>query len=768
MTYKKRAHNLLFLYFFLVIIPTLPHFETLEALQSYAQAYKEDVKSDNNNPEYPDFTSAYKQEKGNYFKRIKDYFFGISHEIFDPYGFKKLLEEVTHVREQKKFTKLHEQTIALPPQATIVFWGSLYGSYHSLVRTLTELYNKKIINNNLEIIKEQCYFAFLGDVINRSPYSLVTLTIILTLMKKNPDKVIYIKGQQERNRYWENFTVRLSLKTFSSDFLKPEDHAIPLSSVLNTFFATLPDRLIVHRDPEEKDQAFYASHAMPEEDIIRRNELEVLLLGTRNFGNDIKSGLEFIGYNHGTATWSLLSCPNTLNQEFYKFYYDSFAIFEMGEKVLNSIITVFDQDARTKNGFSKKSFDVLYAIPIKDKNDIKKIHAQRPFEVGSTMPLSGGEGNVGRTVSSGLNASMYNFNRTHASDAHFFIRNNIFDDQLIPRLARVNIKMLHDDYKTDYFLLPVGTPTLATYLPTLEKENMFVFFPVTGTVLSRNPVLKNIINLRAAYSDEVHALIDYIITEYRSKRFAFFYQDDVYGKDALEAAHNELTKRGITNWTDISYTLEETDFKAQVQKLKDANPDAIGFFSNSAPSQQFIDQVGTDFFVGLNLFCISFVESASLRFFLNQQGIPFTFSSVMPNPTTNNLPIFKEYHDAMDRLNIQYSSDSLEAYIATELFLDALIHVKPPILCEGITCKVAPQAKGAIMKYLESLKNYNFKGLNLTFNPQTRSFDLPVWIETEEGEWIEYDTKTRLRIATQLATPGMPATLKTELQPGSK
>lgn len=724
----------------------IAQFETLENLQKYAQTYPENVKSDNNDAQYPDFIKTYKKEEIGIFEKIKNYILGIKTAKFDAQSFKKILEEVLHDREQKKLNHIHEAKIELPIHGTIVFWGSLFASYHSLVRTLTELYNQKIINNNLEIIKKNCYFVFIGDAINFAPYSLVTLMTILVLMKKNPDKVFYIKGQQENNGYWENFDMRFALRIFAPDLLEPEDFSIPFSTSIKKFFNTLPDILIVHRYPEEADQALYVSHTLPDEEILKKTEVEVVLIGEKTSSDNTPGGLEFMGYNHGTATWSLMSCPNTIYQDFYKFYYDSFVIFEMGDKLLESVFTTFNQDVRKKNGFSTENYDVLYGIQLKDKTEVKKIHMHRPFEIGSTMPLYGGAQIIGRTLSQGINISMYNYNRTNAADLNLFIRNNIFDDQLIPRIARGNVKKLHDDYKIDFLLLPVGTPTLASYLPTLEKENIFVFFPLTGTVLARNPLLKNIINLRASYADEVNALIDYMITEYRSKRFAFFYQNDVYGTDALAAAHNELTKRGITTWTDIPYRMEETDLTQQAKKIKAANPDAIGFFSNSAPTQEVIDLIGTDFFMGINLFGISFLEGPALRLFLKERGISFTFSSVFPNPKSENIPILKEYHKALSKFDMPYTADSLEGYIVTELFLDALVHTKPKVNCFDSVCTIAPEDRRSVMNYLENLKNYNFKGLNLTFDPTNRSFNLPLWIENEDGKWIEYYAKTGLRV----------------------
>jgi hypothetical protein len=38
---------------------------------------------------------------------------------------------------------------------------------------------------------------------------------------------------------------------------------------------------------------------------------------------------------------------------------------------------------------------------------------------------------------------------------------------------------------------------------------------------------------------------------------------------------------------------------------------------------------------------------------------------------------------------------------------------------------------------IESFKNYNFKGIVLNFNSQTRELTNCTWIETPNGTWIE-------------------------------
>jgi hypothetical protein len=46
----------------------------------------------------------------------------------------------------------------------------------------------------------------------------------------------------------------------------------------------------------------------------------------------------------------------------------------------------------------------------------------------------------------------------------------------------------------------------------------------------------------------------------------------------------------------------------------------------------------------------------------------------------------------------------------------------------------------SIMKSAESIKNLEFKGLTLNFNPQNNQLNDKLWLDTGDPEWIEIKT----------------------------
>ncbi|MBA3752470.1 hypothetical protein H0X06_06840 [Candidatus Dependentiae bacterium] len=71
------------------------------------------------------------------------------------------------------------------------------------------------------------------------------------------------------------------------------------------------------------------------------------------------------------------------------------------------------------------------------------------------------------------------------------------------------------------------------------------------------------------------------------------------------------------------------------------------------------------------------------------------------------------------------SPDSLEGYINASVLIDVLHTINKPFTNE------------ILIKKLEAIKNYPYKGLMLNFNPETRELLKDVWIDPEFGsEWI--------------------------------
>ena len=118
--------------------------------------------------------------------------------------------------------------------------------------------------------------------------------------------------------------------------------------------------------------------------------------------------------------------------------------------------------------------------------------------------------------------------------------------------------------------------------------------------------------------------------------------------------------------------------------------------------------------------------SESFKKFLDDRGIKYILTGVVPDPDNSELEITKEFKHEIFLKGLKISSNAFEGFIAGSLISDAISKIQLPLTGEKI------------IKYFENMKNHNFKGLNLTFNPETRDLSQPVLIRTLDLKWINY------------------------------
>lgn len=730
-------------------------FSTLGSLQKYAQKYLQFPKADNTNWLDLDFTTHHKNIQASWFDRLLAWLNLRNLVAWDAQEFKDLLLEVT--TQQKKIYGSGRNVITLvcPDQTKLFIFGDMHGAFHSLIRDLTWFKQEGIINNDFKIIKPNHYFVFNGDAIDRAPYSLETLHVILLLLKANPDQVIYIRGNHEDHDLWMNYGLKRELEIRAS-FVS--NQKIPLAKEVDEFFDTLPLALFV-TTPQDLTKAIRISHRNRDsaELTIAETNLPVYLkerkqteginvhpitkthenndastniiaiVETQPWRHETKgvSGLTNLEQDNGAASWTVLSSPVQAHQQSLDFYYDAFAEITIYHPIAQSTINIYNRDIRNpKDPFKKGNVYKIISGMVVTSDQAQKA-PEDSFTIGSSMALKKGTPILSERIKRGMSTRINEVNKKGGiKNQH--IRSVVYNDNYLPHLARPNIDQLINKEKTDIILLPTGTPTLESYDEYTKTGKVLVLFPITGAPEFRNSQFKSMVHLRSTYADEVSVLINYLIDVRSVRRFALFYQDDAFGEAPLTAARKVLKEKGITAWTEIPYVRGSTDFKTQAQKTHQAQPDAIGFFSTAQATREFIRLLGIDFLANKQLFGVSFLGEESFRRYIRAQGLQVLFGAVVPNPNTSQLQIAKDYRKLMDEYKYPYDVFSFEAYIGTSILFDALEKIEPPF------------TKEKILKQLQSLKNYDLKGLPLTFNPNTQSLLPYVWIESGDNEeWVQ-------------------------------
>ncbi|MDP3889547.1 MAG: ABC transporter substrate-binding protein [bacterium] len=724
----------------------LGKFETLSDLQHYANSYEEHPKADDEFWTNQDFSSFHMQRLPGLKTKILNWI-GINSSMYwSAYTFAQLLD--TAIITRQKVSGDTVSYLRVPDGSRILIWGDLHGAFHSLVRDLTYLHEQKIIDENLNIIAPNTYFVFNGDAIDRSPFTLETFTVLLNLLKKNPESVFWTRGTHEANNYWQHSELNRELKIRAKHISYEKT---PLNTKVSNFFYTLP--LAVYFGLENnRSEVIRISHFGRSNPILDEQNMGALfnttgktgiwhytianekqipskidvkvIIQTENWREGIRTqlGLGLQDQDQGSISWAVLSSPITVHQKYLNFYYDAFATIDLKKTINDSTISLTNQHAQKKDGFkTDKVYRLVTGAPKGTKAFTQPITNE--LWIGSSMALIMGVPLMGSRTRDGASIRINEENQCGGLDGTL-LRFVVKNDNYVPNMALQNINDFIEKNIT-LILLPVGSPTLSAYLDYIRTKKVCVLFPITGGPTFRSPELKGIIHLRASYPDEVQALLDHLINNYKTHKFAFFYQDDAYGKGPLQAAHKILKGKDFT-LTDVPYTRGESNFELEVQKIATAQPDALGFFSTAQASQELIRQIGITALSSKQLFGISFLGEATFRQFLKEVNLHLIFGAVVPSPYVSEREIVKQYREAIKRNNKFYDIFSLEAYIATSLLIHVLHEIK------------LPYTNDKILAYLENIKDFNFKGIPLSFNPEQRSLARTVWIETGETTlWIE-------------------------------
>lgn len=744
---------------------------SLENINKYANFYpelenslKEYIDLKNIDWQNPSFVKFYKKYLSHtLFKKILIRIGINKTPVFNIYDLESLLDKTTEKNIKNKIINNYNKIINAKEEYRFFIFGDIHANLHSLYRSLAELEKQKIIDHNLKIIPKNTWLIFLGNAIDIGPYSLETLNILLSLINKNENKVLYLKGDHETNGYWKNFNTREQIKTIFPEFvtninknnLKNKSlQNKSLQNKIDKYFSTLPEHIIIETDNKNLNnikENILLSNKEKLELLKNKKSIKFMIISGKEIDSKNKTdGLEFVGYESGSAKWRTIACPSITYKKFFNFHYDAFLELTIGKSAQQSIITLFNRDinrdininlnisanTNNKNNLNYKNinnnkklekentFSLTYYDPIfarKIKKDSPFL-SKNIFHIGSTMSLSGINAPFSNENKTGLEASILYNNKEQEN----LILPIILDDGYSPKNARKNIKKLLDSYSINTVIAPTGTPTLSFYLDMIKNEQIFVFFPITGAASFRDKDLKNIIHFRSSYTEEAKSSINYLVKEHGIKNFAFFYQNDTYGEPIAKTAHEELKKLGINKWLDLPHLRTQPEFKEIASKLKSAMPEAIGCFSTNAPTQELISELGADFFSGRIIFGVSFLYSQALQNFLDDHGIKYLLISVVPNQDYNNLQILNEYKNKMFKIGQKTNANSLEGYMCAELISHAINNIKPPFTGKKL------------IDFFEKLNKYKFKGLELTFDPEKRDLSQPIFLRTFDNKWINY------------------------------
>ncbi|MDT8379156.1 MAG: ABC transporter substrate-binding protein [Desulfotignum sp.] len=332
---------------------------------------------------------------------------------------------------------------------------------------------------------------------------------------------------------------------------------------------------------------------------------------------------------------------------------------------------------------------------------------------GSSLALKGHAGYLGRETLKGAMCYLNHINETggiHGRQIRVITRDDSYDP---PKCLSNTQQFIVEDQVFGLFCY-VGTPTTVKILPLVEEARIPLLGMFTGANALRDPFSPYIINVRASYYQETGIAVNHMIKDLKLSRIAVFYQYDDFGFDGLTGTELALKKFHLEPVARGSYVRGTHDIFEGLEKIMEANAEAVVMIGTSDPCANFIQKALQKNFSPI-FYMVSFVGARELsKNFAdsNTSGVNILMSQVVPPPVTPDgkiAPSAAEFARLLD----QYFPGEEANFVGFEGYINA------KVLAEGLKRAGRDLTRRSFLAAINSMDDFSVgSGVHLSFSPK--------------------------------------------------
>ncbi|WP_353892740.1 ABC transporter substrate-binding protein [Proteinivorax hydrogeniformans] len=306
------------------------------------------------------------------------------------------------------------------------------------------------------------------------------------------------------------------------------------------------------------------------------------------------------------------------------------------------------------------------------------------------------------------------------------------DDEFDPALAIDGINSLIEDEGVFAIVGQLGTPGVLAAADIVEEHGIPSVYFGSGAV-ELTTLGENFFPVQPNYVYEGKLKAKYAIDEFDAERIGVIYSNDDVGLEGIQGIKEGLEEMGKEDAlvADISFAPGETDLTAQVQQLRDADPDVIIVYTLAAGATPALRQINDFQMVDIPIITtysnadasfIAAVEPATIQDIIDDiyvmGWLDVDDAGLAPLATAMN-----EYHP--DSIINAYT---MAGWVAGEVFVAGLEEAGDDLTWEG---------------YIEAMENIHFtEGMapEVSYSGGARQgvthMSLSNIVQDEEGNWI--------------------------------
>jgi len=168
------------------------------------------------------------------------------------------------------------------------------------------------------------------------------------------------------------------------------------------------------------------------------------------------------------------------------------------------------------------------------------------------------------------------------------IRYEVLDDAYSAQRSIGNARRLIEQDKVFAIFAGCGTATAAAVLTVVENTDVPYLFPYAGLDKLIQPVKKNVYSLVPLYSDQMSAIIPYVLSKSPTKT-AVMESVNIAGHEGWrKAAREKLEAAGVNVQLDLLIDIQAADRAPYVLQIKEKNPDLLLMMESAPNAARFV------------------------------------------------------------------------------------------------------------------------------------------------------------------------------------
>ncbi len=194
--------------------------------------------------------------------------------------------------------------------------------------------------------------------------------------------------------------------------------------------------------------------------------------------------------------------------------------------------------------------------------------------IGSIQDVSGPVASVGAPMREGLTLAAEDINAAGGVNGRK-IRLLIEDSGYDPKKGVLAAQKLVTQDKAFALIATLGSAVTQATQPIALDRNVPYLFPLASSDNTYLPYHPLKFGLYALASEHMRAAVEYAYSKLGKRRFGILYQDDETGQVNFRAAEEQLKVHGLNMLEVTTYKRGDTNFSAQISRLKAANLDIL-------------------------------------------------------------------------------------------------------------------------------------------------------------------------------------------------